>query len=323
MITPDLVAYVSGAGRRISGMLAIDYHAVRALSASGAWLLAEECPAKFLWRSPWNPLYEPETRTDFDVGVAAHLAVLEPQHQADSIVLIEAGDYRTTKAREARDMARAAGKVPLLPYQFDIVRGMAGSIRAHPIASEALRDGEAELTLIWRDLETCVLCKARPDYLPAHGRWIVDLKTAQSANPRSWRDQAYRLGFHARAAWYLDGAEAVLGQMPEEYWFVIVEKEPPYLVSVVSFDHDALGWGRVANRKARERFAVSAAANDWPGYREPGQNHDRAFRIGLPSWALYQLQDRHETGEFFPEPLPDPGARQKAERFFASAEWRP
>jgi len=309
--------------RRISELPAVHYHAMRALSASGAWLVVEECAAKFLWRSPWNPLYVPEAKTDFDIGVAAHLAVLEPQRQADNIVLIEAGDYRTTKARDARDTARAAGKVPLLPYQFDIVRAIAGSIRAHPIASEAFRGGEAEVTLLWSDPDTGIPCKARPDYLPSHSRWVVDLKTAASANPRSWRDQAYRLGYHARAAWYLDGAKAVLGQSPEEYWFVLVEKEPPYLVSVVSFDHDALAWGRIANRKARERFAVSAAANDWPGYRGPGQNHDRAFRIGLPPWAIYQLQDREEAGEFSPEPVPDLVSRDAAERFFASPEWRP
>src|SRR5438552_4231500 len=316
IMRPDPV----GSARRISGMPAIDYQAIRALSASGAWLLAEECAAKFRWRSPWNPLYVPETKSDFDIGVAAHLAVLEPERQADSVVLIEAGDYRTTKAREARDAARAAGLVPLLPYQVDIVRAIAGSIRAHPIASEAFRGGEAEITLIWPDPDTGIPCKARPDYLPAHGHWIVDLKTAASANPRSWRDQAYRLGFHARAAWYLDGATAVLGEAPEEYWFVIVEKEPPYLVSVVSFDNDALGWGRRANRKACEAFARFAAANEWPGYREPGQNHDRAFRVGLPPWAIYQLQDREEAGEFNPELLPDAGLRHRAERFFPAPE---
>jgi hypothetical protein len=314
MTRPDSTA----SARRISGLPAVEYHAMRALSASGAWLLAEECAAKFLWRSPWNPLHVTEAKSEFDIGVAAHLAVLEPKRQAESTVLIEAGDYRTTKAREARDAARTAGKVPLLPYQFDIVRAIAGSIRAHPIASQAFAGGGAEVTLIWHDGETGIPCKARPDYLPGHERWLVDLKTALSANPRSWRDQAYRLGYHARAAWYLDGAEAVLGQAPEEYWFVIVEKEPPYLVSVLSFDNDALAWGRIANRKACERFAVSAAANDWPGYRDPGQNHDRAFRIGLPPWAIYQLQDREEAGEFTPEPLPDPALRHMAERFFAT-----
>jgi hypothetical protein len=269
-------------GRRISGLPAVDYHALRALSASGAWLLAEECPAKFLWRSPWNPLYEPEAKSEFDIGLAAHLAVLEPKRQADSIVLIESGDYRTAKAREARDAARAEGKVPLLPYQLEIVRAVAGSIWAHPIASQAFIGGEAEVTLTWDDLGTGVECKARPDYLPAHGGWLIDLKTAASANPRTWRDQAYRLGYHARAAWYLDGAESVLGQAPAEYWFVVVEKEPPYLVSVVSFEEEALAWGRLAKRKACEIFARSAAANDWPGFRAPGQNRDRAFRVGLP-----------------------------------------
>src|SRR5437899_5220117 len=137
MMTPD----PAGLARRISELPTVEYHGMHALSASGAWLLAEECPAKFLWRSPWNPLYEPEAKTEFDIGVAAHLAVLEPQRQAESIVLIEAGDYRTTKAREARDAARAEGRVPLLPYQFDIVRAIAGSIRAHPIAAQAFNGG--------------------------------------------------------------------------------------------------------------------------------------------------------------------------------------
>src|SRR3954465_6281630 len=94
--------------RRISGLPAAEYHAMRALSASGAWLLAEECAAKFLWRSPWNPLYQPEAKTEFDIGVAAHLAVLEPERQEDSMVVIEADNYRTARARDARDAARDA-----------------------------------------------------------------------------------------------------------------------------------------------------------------------------------------------------------------------
>src|SRR4051794_4504553 len=118
MTKDDAAAERPPSARRTSGFPAVEYHAMRALSASGAWLLAEECAAKFLWRSSWNPLYLPEAKTEFDIGVAAHLAVLEPQRQAEAIVMIEAGDYRTTKAREARDAARTDGKVPLLPYQL-------------------------------------------------------------------------------------------------------------------------------------------------------------------------------------------------------------
>src|SRR5207237_1068569 len=240
------------------------------LSASGAWILAEDCPAKFLWRSPWNPLWEGEEKSEFDLGTAAHLAVLEADQFSARTCLVDAADYRTNKARELRDQARAEGKVPLLFWQHDVVRAIAGSIRAHPIAREAFANGIPEATLTWRDAETGLPCKARVDWLPTHRRWLIDLKSAASANPLVWRDQAYRLGYHARAAWYLDGAEAVTGQRPDEYWFVVVEKEPPYLVSVIAFDEAALDWGRAVNHRACALFARAVAVGEWPGYRDPG-----------------------------------------------------
>jgi hypothetical protein len=284
--------------RLITEFPAAEYHAMKALSASGAWLLAEDCPAKFLWRGPWNPIWQAEDKSEFDIGCAAHLAVLEPNEFATRTKLLDEADYRTNRARETREMARAEGKVPLLSWQLDIVRAIAGSIRAHPIAAEAFTGGQPEVTMTWRDKGTGIPCKARVDWLPRRCRWLVDLKTAASANPRVWRDQAYRLGYHARAAWYLDGAEAVTGRRPDDYWFVVVEKEPPYLVSVVAFDDGALEWGRRVNRRACELFARSIDRGDWPGYRDPGVTRDCAFRIGLPPWAIYQLQDRSEGGEF-------------------------
>lgn len=302
-------------------MPAPDYHAMRRLSASGAWVLAEDCPAKFLWQSPWNPLYQRDDTPEFDIGTAVHLALLEPARLAQASVLIDAANYRTAKAQEARNAAREAGIVPLLPYQAEIVGQITGAIKGHPVAAEAFTAGDPEVTLTWRDAGTDVPCKARIDWLPHERRWLVDLKTAASANPRKWRDQAYRLGYHARAAWYLDGAEAVLGRRPEEYWFVVVEKEPPWLVSVIALDETAIEFGRMVNRRACDLFARAMASGDWPGYREPGIRHDRAFRLSLPPWAIWQLQDRSEAGEFGPindnRSAPDPKVLRIAECMFS------
>src|SRR5947209_5113581 len=82
--------------RVISDLPAAEYHAMKALSASGAWILAEDCPAKFLWRSPWNPLWQGEDSADFDMGTAAHFAVLEPDQFATRTELVDAPDYRTS-----------------------------------------------------------------------------------------------------------------------------------------------------------------------------------------------------------------------------------
>jgi len=282
----------------LRGLPAADYHAMKAISASTAWCLSEECPALALWRSPWNPDWQPPETAEFDLGIAAHLAALEPKQLEHRTVSIDAADYRTTKARELRDAARQDGKVPLLPWQMDIISAMAASLKAHPIASHAFRNGDAEVTMTWTDPVTRIRCKARVDYLPNCGRWLVDLKTSTSANPRHFADQVARLGYHARAAWYLDGAAEVLGRMPQEYWFIIVAKEPPYLVSVVTLDETTIDWGRRQNRRALDLSRSAMAAGDWPGYRDPGQNRDRAFRIGLPPWAVWRLQDRSDAGEF-------------------------
>src|SRR5262249_40348126 len=150
---------------RVTANLApAEYHAMRAVSASGAWTLAEDCPAKFLWRSPWNPLWEGENKPDFDLGTAAHLAVLEPDQFAARTQLIEAADYRGGKAREQRDAARTGGKVPLLLWQHDVVRAIAGSLQTHPVAGRAFTEGQPEVSLTWRDAATRVPCKARVDW---------------------------------------------------------------------------------------------------------------------------------------------------------------
>jgi hypothetical protein len=302
----------------IFGMPEGEYHAMKALSASGAWTLAEECPAKFLWESPWNPAYVPPDKTAFDIGTAAHLAILEPKRQREKIVVIDAADYRTRAAQDARDAARAENRVPLLVHQVEIIARIAAAIEAHPIASAAFADGgDPEVTLTWRDPGMNVPSKIRVDWLPRHRRWLIDLKTAASANPRAWIDQAFRLGYHARASWYLDGAEAVFKRAPEEYWFVVVEKEPPYLVSVISFDEQALEWGRISNRRARDLFMRAAATGDWHGYREPDAKHDRAFRVSLPPWATFRLQDRDNAGDFKSPAKVDPGLLRAAERWLA------
>jgi PDDEXK-like domain of unknown function (DUF3799) len=308
-------------GRVVFDLPHADYDALKALSASGAWTLAKDCPAKFLWKSPWNPLRERDDKPEFDIGKAAHLAVLEPALFAERTVLVDAPNYKTAKAQALRDEAYAVNRTPLLPWQAEIVGQIAGSIRAHPIAAEAFTGGEPEVSMTWCDAGTGTPCKLRTDWLPRHGRWLVDLKTAASANPTEWRDQAARLGYYARAAWYLDGAEAVLGRRPEEYWFVVVEKEPPYLVSVIAFDEADLEWGRLVNRRALSLFADCVARREWPGYREPGAGSDRAFRVSLPPWAVYRLQDRSEAGAFANDnrhrgPI-DPALLRAAERFLS------
>ncbi len=268
------------------------YHAVPALSASGAWTLIQECPAQFWYDSPWNPNAVPTHGLEFDIGTATHLAILETDKLAERVACIAAKDYRTTAAQEARDWAYESGLVPLLPQQLDLVRHLAEAVRADPWAADLLDGAESELSIFWDDARRLVPCKARPDLVTRDQAVLADIKTCPTANPRAFQRTAFNSGYFLRAAWYIDGYQMATGKMIHDYWFVLVGKDPPYLVSTLRLGQRAIEWGRMMVRRSVAVFDQCQRSGDWPNYcPEP-------TTLELPTWAEYQLQDRSESGEF-------------------------
>lgn len=295
-----------------------------ALGSSGAVAIMRHCPARFWWNSDLNPLRELEDEAKLEFGTASHIAMLEPDQWATRIAIVEAYDWRTKAAQEKRNEARAAGLVPILEDAAIKITMMRAAIDAHPIASKAFVGGRAEASIIWQDRATGSWAKARPDYMPDHRNYLIDYKTVVSAHPRAFERHAYDMGYHQQAAWYLDGLAAVTGKRAHEYWFVCQEREPPFLVSVCRLAGDAIEWGAKLNRRALEIFAECVAANEWPGYRDPARpDADRAFDIGLPAYAAFQLAEREESGEFDRPRKPSPALLKRAAAFQAPLEVMP
>jgi len=145
------------------------------LSSSIAHVLLSSSPSHAWQEHPrLNPAFEAEDEPKFDLGTAAHGLIL----QGDSgVTVIEADDWRTKAAREARDAARAAGKTPLLAKHWDDVEQMADAVERQLDAfrdpPRPLSDGLPERTLVWR--EGSIWCRVRLDWLYPmacrNGRW--------------------------------------------------------------------------------------------------------------------------------------------------------
>jgi hypothetical protein len=276
-------------------MTDVEYHADPvpggSLSSSGArMLLPPSCPALYHYRKT-HP--QPPKRT-FDFGHAAHQQVLGV---GPELVEIDADTYRTKAAQEQRDAAYAEGAVPLLPAEYEQVQGMAAAIREHPVASALFnpKRGRAEQSLFWRDTVSGVQMRARLDFLPDPGpsRMIVaDYKTTVSAEPSAIERTIYQHGYHLQADWYLDAVHC-LG-LAEDPAFVLVfqEKTPPYLVTVVEPNVDALMWGRVLNQKAVDIYRHCKETGRWPGYS------DDVVLAQLPPYAEKQYEIARERGDY-------------------------
>lgn len=282
------------------------YHAnctpAPALSAGFAWRIVKPggCPALAWHASPLNPDHEAEQKREFDIGKAAHLLFLEPQHFDARVVVVRFDDYRKDAAKAARDQARLAGKVPLLSHEAEMVAAMRRALRneteglpfrtAPSFAKDGFEGGRAEVSYFWRSHG--LWCKARPDYvkpgLLASTAILVDYKT--SGDDELDR-VAWKTGWHVRAAHYVEGHKALTGEAAE-YWYIAQLKKAPYLTEVCKLDSDSLEWGRIQLASAKARFARCLRTGQWPAYP------DRATVIALPKWAQMQLQDRHDRGEF-------------------------
>jgi hypothetical protein len=257
-----------------AGISDATYHAdTTTLSSTGARKLLE-CPARFKWEQD-NP--QP-ARAAFDFGKVAHTLVLG---EGGQVHVVHADDWRSKLAQEQRTAARKAGMTPVLKGEWDQAVAMRDAVMAHPTARDLFAEGHAELSGYWTDEATWIGCRFRPDWLTVlDGRvTCVDLKTTVSADPKQFASSVAKFSYHLQAAFYLDGLKAH-GVDDARFIFAAVEKVPPYPVSIIELDAEAMEVGNSLMRRALDVYSLCIASDEWPGYGEG------IHTISLPSWAV-------------------------------------
>ncbi|ARD42500.1 PD-(D/E)XK nuclease-like domain-containing protein [Actinomyces gaoshouyii] len=261
----------------VLGLTDTAYHAdTSTLSSTGAKRLLD-CPARFRWEQDHPRPYTPA----FELGHAAHTLTLGT---GTGLHVVQADSWRTKAARTERDDALTAGLTPLLEVEFEQVQAMHDTLTSHPIAGPLFEraDRVCEASLYWTDPATEVACRARPDWWSQDRTLVVDLKTtSKSADPADFGRLAAQYGYHLQAAWYLEAVRAVTG-VEASFVHVVQETTPPYLVSVVQLNAEALQVGAEQADRARRLYANCQATGQWPGYTPA------VHPAHLPGWYLAQ-----------------------------------
>jgi len=278
----------AGAGTELTGtyygMPDEMYHGrTDSLSYSGAKLLLPPgCPALFKWdRDNVRP-----SKTAWDIGHAFHTLVLGVGAE---ITIIEADSWRTKAAQTERQEAYDAGAVPVLRKDYGQLTGMAASVRAHPLACTLFdpANGTPEVSLFMRDDASGVNLRGRVDFLPhsRDGRMILpDLKSSISADPESFAKAAANYSYNLQSVFYQDLVTG-LGLADEVVFvFVVVAKDPPYLVSVIQLDEEAERIGRALKQQAIEIYAECTATDTWPSYDPDPAGGPQVSLVQMPRW---------------------------------------
>jgi len=248
------------------------YHADPALGSTSLKTLATRTPAHYQ-----HDKTHPKFSDAFTLGTAAHSLILEGDESG--VVVVDADNWLTKAAKEAKAAALAYGRQPLLNKEWAQVEAMRDAVLDHPVARHLFTGHKAEQSVFWD--EDGLALKCRPDaWKPG---LLVDLKTTVNADPNEFGKTAYNFGYHQSAAHYIDGVKAATGEeLP--FKFVLVEKTAPYLVSVVELDPEAIDYGRQLNERAKRIYAECVDSGNWPGY-------PTAEPISLPNFAFYAMDD--------------------------------
>lgn len=276
------------------------------ISSSGLRTLLLECPAKYWAHSHLNPSRVPKETAAMNFGRAAHALVLgEPAFNA-AFVVSPYDDFRSKEARVWRD---AQVKTVLKADQLETIHAMAAAIKRTPQTANAFGDGRPEVSIIWKDTDTGIYLKSRPDWLPADytTHFAQEFKTAVSIEPRKLSAQAFALGYDMQAALVYDGLVAVTGERPLGVAHIVQEKEPPYLCDLRLFAPEQIEAGRTRYRKALQIFYRCLNEMErgkpphiaWPGYTQEPTYFE------TPNWVINQVVEmdddehaNHGSSEF-------------------------
>lgn len=283
-------------------MTAAEYHAdpcpEPSLSASLAAALVSSTPAHARLKHPrLNPQMVDETAEHFDIGQVVHAAFLEGR---DVVEVLDHPDWKTKAAREARDAARAAGKVPLLRKVWTDVERMLAALRpqleAHEDGAAMFTAGYAEPVLVWR--EGPLWFRARLDWLrvspTSRRRFAIDdfKTTSTSANPEQLSERTvWANGWDVKASFYRRGLHVLTG-LPAEFRFAVQECYEPFALSVVAPTPGAEMLGDMKVHLAIERWHRGLIDGRWDAYPK------RTAYFEVPAWMEKRWADREVRDGF-------------------------
>lgn len=242
-----------------------------------------------------------EPSRSLELGWLVHQAVLEPAEFAkfgEGVVVAPKLDRRTKAGREAwgRFLTEHEGQTIVeasdwekLDAQRRKVEAIRNTLLAHPSAGEYFASkGANEVSIVWVDASTGVICKARIDRVGYLGEWPIvgDLKTSRDAGRRPFERAVHSYGYHVQAQHYLAGLQTLApiadGAPFRRFCFFVVETEAPFCPVVYELDESALVEAEQLRQRYLRTWRSCVESGRWPGYPEG------VDLITLPAYAFRQ-----------------------------------
>ncbi len=259
-----------------------------------------DCPERFDYL--YNKGGQEKSTPSLRLGNLVHLLALQPELYKQSYhVLPET--YIDGKGAEKpwrndprmqvyKDEVEKAGDLMMITKADKLkAEAMAKSIANNAEAKELLEgDGYIEASIFFK--HDGIPFRCRPDDMKNNGL-LNDLKITRSNKPGLFRKDAWNFGYHLSVAITAIGYEELYKTKPDNYTFICVEQEPPYIVQCYDtfrpFDPisglSLYDMGMYELEKLIKRYKECKEQDHWPAYFEGIEP------LGAPAWAVKQMME--------------------------------
>lgn len=190
------------------------------------------------------------------------------------------GDYKPVLARAALNKQKI-----ITGEMHETALAISKAVRSNLDVAPYIAGGHRELTVCWDYEEPqvamldgwTIAMRCRIDYLTDVA--IIDLKSTYDASPDEFAKSMWNQGCFVQAAMQQDGVAAITRRVRPYFWLA-VEKTPPYACALYEPDRDDLDRARSTYKDWLRKLHHHQVEQQWPGYTSGGP-----MVLQAPRWA--------------------------------------
>ncbi len=205
-------------------------------------------------------------------GSLVHCLALEPQNFKNEFWVLSDRDKpekdktyasKENKLWKAEQESKNSDKILVLETDLQNANNVVESIDRQAGDLLHAKGNVFEREILWT--KDKVEMKGKIDI--SNDLFLADIKTTQDANPFKWQRKAFwDFNYHRQAAVYLDGDAKGIYTGDKEFYFIAVEKKPPYLCSIHLVSKTKIAEGMTQYRELLKLFKSCTKKDKWPHY---------------------------------------------------------
>lgn len=233
-------------------------------------------------------LDEDDSTADQKFGTEIHCAVFEPDRFEDEYVRGPDGPWNRKPQMDAiKDLNGIyPGAKVIKPEKYDACLRIQDVVWSNHECRLLLEGAMIEVSIVWRDEETGLLVKARPDILNLEIPAIGDLKSCLDAREYAFSWTVADRRYQRQMGLYSEGASIITGIDITKAILIPVEKKGYNGIKTYPVDPHALDLGRQEAHAMLRRYARCQREQQWAGYKTGFET------IYLPAKAEAEIMER-------------------------------